>query len=198
MIGCCHCGSESTPSQPSESGLPSESASSATTVTSCVVCGIAPRNFRVTITNPTDSSECCCADYSGDFVLRYVSGCGWESTERMLCTVRPNPGTPYCVTALIDEPRITLGIGLSAGVYSYTVQFRYHRRGISTSDKHTHTYVKGGLASCFVTATVPWQSTASVGTAAAQCATGPQFVGNPCAVPSAYTTVNSNIVVTPL
>lgn len=192
LLGCCHC--EDIP--PSSSGSSSGSSSS-NIIVSCTVCGVAPRGFNISITNPSDASACCCSNYSGSFALSYVSGCSWESAERMLCAVRPNPGAAYCVTASIDKPRITMSIGFSAGVYSYTIQYRYHRRGISTSDEITHTYSAGSLASCFVSTTAVWQSTASTGTAAAQCAAGPQFIGNPCAVTSAFTSVNSFITVAP-
>jgi len=158
MLGCCHCGSESTPSVPSESSVFVDNTNN------CAVCVVAPRRFRATVTTPngTGAVSPCCSSYRGAFILTHVgdSSCLWESDEYALYSkVSCFSNTTFACT----EPNVRKRISLSiTGSLSYSITIRhYTSNGGSPSSPLLvpWTYSKSFTSSdCFADRRIPYTS----------------------------------------
>lgn len=73
MIGCCHCESESTPSESSSGSSGSSASIELIPNVNCGVCVVAPRRWKITVTGwtgLTSPQNACCGSLNTDFIIR--------------------------------------------------------------------------------------------------------------------------------
>ena len=192
MIGCCHCGSESVPSD----GPPVSQSSQLETVV-CSVCAVAPARFAVTITMPTYSPRCIagCDEYSRRTILYYTGSCVWESSEKAMSFSRTAFNTiPCCdMTDSNAVTRFTLELNAS-NTYSLTMRWYGHSSGTSVLQRWIFSQSFGATGNCLTPRTIDYSSRTSAATThtAPSCASLGGVPLSPCgntffALPTAAT-----------
>lgn len=146
----------------------------------CIYCAVAPRRWSMTVTHPAATSDaCCCASYTGAFILIHGggTGCQWETSEQRLCCIKDTGGNS-CVAGL-GGARMNYVITKAGATFTEQATFQFEYRfgnRFSCSVKFARS---GTTLECSASRTLPWIGRTHVDLGVASCG-GNRSNGGPC------------------